>query len=57
VPTVGATVIKPGEATTLSLRFMMHGDMGGKHDFRVKLATNDPANPEMELQVVSNWVP
>lgn len=55
-PTLGATVLRPGESTTLSMQFMMHADMGGPHDFRVKLATNDPAEP-IELQVLSNWVP
>ena len=50
-------VLKPGQTTTLSMQFMMHGDMGGKHDFRVHLATNDPANAQPELQVLSNWVP
>jgi hypothetical protein len=30
-------VLKPGQKTTLSMQFMMHGDMGGKHDFRVHL--------------------
>ncbi len=48
--------LKPGETTTLSLRFIMHGDMGGMHDFRVHLATNDPQQPQVELTVLSNWV-
>jgi hypothetical protein len=48
--------IQPGESTTLSMEFMMHGDMGGPHDFRVHLASNDPANPDKELTVLSNWV-
>jgi hypothetical protein len=25
--------LKPGESTALSTQFMMHGDMGGPHDF------------------------
>lgn len=35
----------------------MHGDMGGPHDFRVQLVTNDPTQPNKELTVLSNWVP
>lgn len=35
----------------------MHGEMGGPHDFRVHLPTNDPVQPERTLQVLSNWVP
>lgn len=50
-------VLQPGERTTLSMAFMMHGDMGGLHDFRVHLLTNDPAQSDRTLQVLSNWVP
>lgn len=50
-------VIKPGQSTTLSMEFMMHGDMGGLHDFRVHLPTNDPQQPDRVLKVLSNWVP
>ena len=57
MPTIGAMVLQPGEQTNLSMRFMMHGNMGGPHDFRVHLVTNDPAQPEKELTVLSNWVP
>ena len=50
-------VLKPGETTSLEMEFMMHGDMGGLHDFRVHLSSNDPAQPERVLTVLSNWVP
>jgi hypothetical protein len=50
-------VLNPGESTTISMEFMMHGDMGGPHDFRVHLETNDPVQPNSELVVLSNWVP
>jgi hypothetical protein len=49
--------LQPGQSTTVSLQFMMHGDMGGKHDFRVHLQTNDPTQPDMTLKVLSNWIP
>ena len=49
--------LDPGEHTTVSMQFMMHGDMGGVHDFRVHLVTNDPTQPERELTVLSDWVP
>jgi len=40
------------------MQFMMHGiEMGGFHDFRLHLPTNDPAEPDRELAVLSNWVP
>ncbi len=49
--------LQPGESTTLSMSFMMHGDMGGMHDFRVHLHSNDPSQPDYTLTVLSNWVP
>jgi hypothetical protein len=50
-------VLNPGETTTVSMQFMMHGDMGGMHNFRLHLPTNDPANPDYTTSVLSNWVP
>jgi len=50
-------VIKPGESTELSMEFMMHADMGGLHDFRVHIPTNDPSQPDLTVTVLSNWVP
>jgi hypothetical protein len=35
----------------------MHAGMGGYHDFRIPLITNDPNQPEQELIVLSNWIP
>jgi len=49
--------LQPGESTTLSMQFMMHGDMGGKHVFKVHVPTNEPGQPDHELLVISNWVP
>jgi hypothetical protein len=49
-------VLKPGESTSLSMQFMMHGDMGGPHDFRVHLPSNDPTWEGRTLAVLSDWV-
>jgi hypothetical protein len=35
----------------------MHEGMGGMHDFRLRLLTNDVRQPEREVVVLSNWVP
>jgi hypothetical protein len=35
----------------------MGDNMGGPHDFRVHLKTNDPQEPEKNLEVLSNWIP
>jgi hypothetical protein len=48
-------VLQPGEQTTVALSFMMHGDMGGPHDFRLHLITNDPQQSEKVVAVLSNW--
>jgi hypothetical protein len=48
--------LQPGETTTLSMKFMMHGAMGGKHDFRVHIPNNDPNQKDITLTVLSNWV-
>jgi hypothetical protein len=47
--------LKPRESTTLSMEFTMHEGMGGPHEFRVALRTNDPATPELVLRVRSVW--
>jgi len=49
-------VLKPGEATTASMRFTMHPGMAGPHDFRLHLVTNDPAERDRTVRVLSNWV-
>jgi hypothetical protein len=36
---------------------MMHAGMDGQHEFRVHLRTNDPAEPDKQLTILSNWVP
>ncbi len=51
-------VLKPGESTTLeSSVFMMHEGMDGPHNFAVHLKTNDPDQPDMVLNVISDWGP
>jgi hypothetical protein len=40
----------------VSLTFMMHAGMDGQHEFRVHLRTNDPAKPDKQLTILSNWV-
>jgi hypothetical protein len=39
------------------MEFMMHGDMGGLHNFRVHVPNNDPTQSARTLTVLSNWVP
>ncbi len=49
--------IQPGESTVITLEYLMHGNMGGPHDFRLHLITNDKTQPDKEIQILSNWVP
>jgi len=56
--TIGSMVLKPGESTIIeSSVFMMHAGMDGPHNFAVHLKTNDPENPDMIVNVLSNWIP
>lgn len=48
--------LRPGEEATVTLRFTMHEGMGGPHDFRLHLYTNDPDDPETTITILSNWV-
>jgi hypothetical protein len=51
-------VLQPGESTTIqSSVFMMHAGMDGPHDFALHLKTNDPAQPDKVVTILSNWVP
>ena len=50
-------VLEPGQRTTLALRFMMTEGMGGPHDFRVHLPSNDREWGDRTLTVLSDWVP
>lgn len=55
---VGKMALKPGESTYVqSPDFMMHEGMDGKHDFGIHLKTNDPANPDFLVHVLSDWGP
>ena len=47
--------IKPGESATISMEFFMHGDMGGLHNFSLHLPTNDPAEPDKIITILSDW--
>ena len=49
-------VLNPGESTTLSMQFMMHEGMDGKHNFEVHIPSNDPQTPDLVMNVLSNWV-
>lgn len=48
--------LDPGNTTTVSVEFSMHGDMGGPHDFRLHLPTNDPVQPDVVVTILSDWV-
>jgi hypothetical protein len=54
--TVGKMTLRPGESTKItSAEFMMHPGMDGKHNYAVHIKTNDPAQPDMVVNVLSNW--
>ncbi|MFA5874199.1 MAG: hypothetical protein WC832_09545, partial [Anaerolineales bacterium] len=54
--TIGTMALEPGKSTTItSTQFMMHPGMDGKYNYAVHLVTNDPAQPDMVVNVLSNW--
>lgn len=56
--TIGSMVLKPGESTIIeSSVFIIHEGMNGPHNFGVHLKTKDPANPDLIVNVLSNWIP
>ncbi len=51
-------VLDPGQTTYVeSSVFMMHPGMDGPHHYAVHLQTNDPSNPDLVVDVLSNWGP
>ena len=51
-------VLQPGESTYVeSSAFMMHAGMDGPHDFGLHLKTDDAANPDLVVHVLSDWGP
>jgi hypothetical protein len=53
---IGKMSLRPGETTRVtSPVFYMHPSMDGRHNFAVHLKTNDPAQPDMVVNVLSNW--
>ncbi len=48
-------VLNPGESTKVAVSFAMSRGMGGFHDFRLHLVTNDPVRPDREIVILSNW--
>lgn len=54
--TVSSLVIDPGHEGTISMTYSMHEGMGGLHEFRAHLRTNDPVEPTKYLTIYSDWV-
>jgi hypothetical protein len=53
---VSSMTIPPGGESTIRLRFTMHNMMGGPHEFRVHVQTNDPTQTLIPLTILSNWI-
>ena len=56
--TLGSNTLEPGQSTTVrSGQFMMHEGMDGPHNFGVHIRTNDPQQPDLIINVLSDWGP
>ena len=53
---VSAQTLHPGDEALVRLSFSMHEGMDGPHDFRLHIRSTDPAQPETEITILSNWV-
>ena len=54
--TVGKMSLRPGESTRVtSAVFYMHPGMDGKHNYAVHIQTNDTTQPDLVVNVLSNW--
>ncbi len=54
--TVGTMTVEPGRSTTItSSTFSMSPGGDGRDDFAVHLLTNDPQQPHLVVNVLSNW--
>jgi len=53
---VSSMVINPGHEGRISMSYSMHEGMGGPHEFRVHLKTNDAVEPTKYLTIYSDWV-
>jgi hypothetical protein len=54
---IGSKVLQPGQTTMITFNLMMHDGMGGYHDLRLHLETNDPTLSDRTITILSNWVP
>ena len=55
-PQVGKKVLQPGESTVLEFEYKL-GSQRGRHEYTVNVATNDPQQRELQLQVTGEAVP
>jgi hypothetical protein len=53
---VGSMLLQPGETTKITFKLMMHGGMGGYHDLRLHIKTNDLNQPDQTITIISNWI-
>ncbi len=53
---ITARTIYPGDEATVSMSFMMDGDMVGQHEFLAHIMTDDPVEPDKQVRILSNWL-
>jgi hypothetical protein len=56
IASITARTIYPGDEATISMSFMMDGDMVGPHEFLAHIMTDDPVEPEKQVRILSNWL-
>jgi hypothetical protein len=53
---ITARTLNPGDEATVSMSFMMDGDMVGQHEFLAHIMTDDPVQPDKQVRILSNWL-
>jgi hypothetical protein len=56
IASITARTIYPGDEATVSMSFMMDGDMIGQHEFLAHIMTDDPTEPDKQVRILSNWL-
>jgi hypothetical protein len=56
IASISARTLNPGGEATVSMRFMMDGEMVGPHEFLAHIMTDDPVEPDKQVRILSNWL-
>ena len=56
IASITARTLYPGDEATVSMSFMMDGEMVGQHEFLAHIMTDDPVEADKQVRILSNWL-